>query len=369
MITAPPESPRVHPRLDKIAAYSWRLIVIGVVALAGLWLLRQARVVFIPVVIALFMTRALSPVAGWLRRRRFRPGLAAAASMLLFFVVLGALLVVVVRSFAGEAESIGPTLTEAVDDVETWLVDDSPFELTRQDVRDVRERVGEEVRDLRRSSDGQIADQATLVAEVATGMILAVILTFFMLRDGRRLTAWLAKRAGPGRQARMSRAMNSAWSTLSGYLRGATLLGAVESVLIGLTLFITGGSLVAPVMVITFLGAYIPLVGAVVAGVVAVLVALVTGGTGAAIAVAVVALIIQQLDNDLLAPIIYGRALSLHPAVILLSVVAGGALFGFAGTVLAVPTVAVAFNALREYNRSDPDPNGSAETGHDLSGI
>jgi predicted PurR-regulated permease PerM len=106
-------------------------------------------------------------------------------------------------------------------------------------------------------------------------------------------------------------------------------------------------------MVITVLGAFIPLVGAIGAGVIAVLVALVTGGTTAAVIVAVVAFVVQQLDNDLLAPVIYGRALNLHPVAVLLSVVAGGALLGLTGTILAVPVVAVAVNAAKAYRSAE----------------
>jgi predicted PurR-regulated permease PerM len=132
------------------------------------------------------------------------------------------------------------------------------------------------------------------------------------------------------------------------------MLGIVEATIIGLTLFLAGGELVGPVVIITFLGAFIPIIGAFLAAVIAVLVALVTGGVGTAVIVAIVAFVVQQLDNDLLAPLIYGRALSLHPVSVLLSVVAGGALFGFAGTVLAVPIVAVVVNVSKELRAAPP---------------
>ena len=340
--------PPVHRLIDRAAAYSWRLIVIGVVVVACLWILRQARVVFFPIVVALFLARVLSPVSSLLRRHRWRPGLAAVASMVAFFVVLGALLALAIGSFADETETIGPTLTQAVDDIEEWLVNDSPIDISREGIDRFRERAADEFDALTRSSDGEITDQATLVAELITGVILAIVLTFFMLRDGGRFVDWVCRRS-PRNRVGVRRSLDAAWATLGGYLKGAAILGVVESILIGATLFIAGGRLVAPVMVITFLGAFIPIAGAVIAGVVAVLVALVTGGTGTAIAVAVVALLVQQLDNDVLAPMIYGRALSLHPVIVLLSVVAGGALFGLAGTVLAVPVVAVVVNSTREY--------------------
>jgi predicted PurR-regulated permease PerM len=276
--------------------------------------------------------------------------------MLGFFVLLVGIVSLAVPSFADEVDSIGPTLTRAVDDVEDWLVQDSPIQISRPSIERVRERVGDEARNLlRSSSDTDIADRATIVAEVITGSVLALILTFFMLRDGRRFVDWCCAKVDPPTDVRLRRSLQSAWATLAGYLKGATMLGALESVLIGLTLWIAGGGLVGPVMIVTFLGAYVPLIGAVVTGCVAVLVALVTGGTGAAIAVAVVALLVQQFDNDLLAPVIYGRALNLHPVVILLGVVAGGALFGVVGTVLAVPVIAVAVNASKAFRHGPAD--------------
>jgi putative heme transporter len=345
---------KVPYALDRLAAYSWRLIVIAVVALSGLWVLSQAGVVVFPVVVALFLTRALSPVAAWMRRHRWPPGLAAAVCVVGFTVALAGLIALAVRSFAGQGETIRPTLTQAIDDIEDWLVTDSPFNVSRANVDTFRDRAATRVDSLVRSSGGAIADQATLVAEVVAGTVLAIILTFFMLRDGLRFADWVASRAGGDRPARMRGALDAAWATLAGYLRGAALLGVLEAVVTGLTLKIVGGSLVAPVMILTLLGAFVPVVGAVLAGIIAVLVALVTAGTGPAIVVAVVALAVQQLDNDVLAPLIYGRALELHPVVVLLSVVGGGALFGLAGTVLAVPAIAVTVKAIRVY-RAPPE--------------
>jgi predicted PurR-regulated permease PerM len=339
------------PLIDRAAAYCWRLIVIGIVALAALWLLRQARVVFFPVVVALFLSRVLSPVVAFLRRHRWRPGMASAVSLVAFFVAATAFLAIVIGTFADEADSVRPTLTQALDDVEEWLVEDSPVRVSRDAIDRLRENAADEFDRLARSSDGSLTDQATLVAELLTGTILAIILTFFMLRDGARFVDWLCRRARRN-QAAVRRSLEAAWATLGGYLRGAAILGVVESVVIGTTLLVCGGGLVAPVMAITFLGAFVPLAGAVIAGVIAVLVALVTAGTGPAVIVAIAALLVQQLDNDVLAPVVYGRVLSLHPVIVLLSVVAGGALFGLVGSVLAVPVVAVVISSANEYTKT-----------------
>src|SRR5687768_13893795 len=125
MTNSLPARPRRVPDLvERLAAWSWRLIVIGIVVLACLWLLRPARVVFFPIVVALFRSRALSPVSSMLRRHRWRPGLAAGVSLVGFFVVLVGVMTLVVGAIADETESLEPTLTQAIDDIEEWLVND-----------------------------------------------------------------------------------------------------------------------------------------------------------------------------------------------------------------------------------------------------
>lgn len=343
-----PSGRRVDPRIELVAAYCGRIIVIAIVAVAALWLLRELRVPAAAVVISLLVSRILAPVAGWLRRHRWRPGHAAAGASLVFVVGLAAVVGVVAPAIADDAGSLGPTVEQAVDDIEDWLVDEAPFDVDRATVDDLRRRAGSGLENLLRVSDGAVLERATLVAEVLATLLLATILTFFMLRDGNRFVAWATTTVRPTRRAVARDAADTAWSTLGAYLRGVAILGAVEAVIIGLTLLLTGAGLVAPVMLLTFVLAFIPIVGALVAGVVAVLVALVTGGVVTALVVAAVALVVQQLDNDLLAPVIYGRALALHPVVVLLSVTVGGALFGLVGTILSVPVTAVAVSVVKQ---------------------
>jgi predicted PurR-regulated permease PerM len=180
----------VHPVVQRLAAYSWRLIVIAVVVLAVLWLLSRLRVVLIPVVVALFVTRALAPLAGWLRRHRWSPGLAAVTSMVAALVVVVGLGAAIVPPLTDEIDSIGPTVTSALDDVETWLAEDSPIAISRDSFENLRMQAGERFDDLVRSPNGTVVDRATLLAEVVTGIIVAGTLTFFMLRDGRAFVDW-----------------------------------------------------------------------------------------------------------------------------------------------------------------------------------
>lgn len=354
---------RVNPTLDRLAAYSWRVIVVAVVGLGVLWLLRQMWSLVLAVVIGVYIARALDPIARRLRERGAPPAVTALAAMLLFAAVLGAAGTIIVPLLADELDTLGPTLSEAVDDVETWIIEDSPVDLDQGDLDDLRQEAGEAISRGLRSSRGDLLSGALVVMEGIVGLILAVVATFFFLKDGPRFQRWFLQRLPSGRRDPARRMGARAWLTLGGYLKGAAILGLVEGVIIGVTLTLVGADLAAPVAVLTFVAAFVPIVGAVVAGIIAVLVALGTAGFGAAVVVAIVALVVQQLDNDLLAPVIYGRALQLHPLIVLFAVVAGGALFGLAGTILAVPVTATVVNVLAEagVGRGNEDDEGDGQ--------
>ena len=345
-MTATP--PTVHPLVDRLAAYAWRLLAIAAAVVAVLWLVGRAWVVFLPLVIAVLLTRILAAPADRLRSRGWPPGLVAAVVLLGFLVALGTTLTLLGFAVGDEAEDLGPTISEAVDDVEEWLVDEAPVEINRDDIERFREDLRDAIRTGARSSTGSIVSGAVIVGEVVVSLIIGLIVTFFAIKDGERFARWAQRQLPPDRHALAERLASRAWRTLGGYLRGAATLGLLEGTIIGLAVALVGGRLAIPVGVFTFLMAFIPILGAIAAGVMAVLVALATGGTTAALIVLVVVVVVQQLDNDLLAPVVYGRSLQLHPVVVLLSVAGGGALFGIAGTLLAVPVTAVVLNVLRE---------------------
>ena len=327
-------------------------MVIAAVALAVLWVIGRAWVVFLSLVIAVLLARVLSAPADRLRALGWRPGLVAAVTLLGFLVALGVTLTLLGFAVGDEAEDLGPTISEAVDDVEDWLVNRSPFEISRADIERYRSDLRESIRRGAQSSTGSIVSGAVVVAEVVLSLIIGLIVAFFAIKDGGRFAQWVQRQFPGDRQALVGRLGARAWRTLGGYLRGAAILGLVEGTIIGIAVALVGGRLAIPVGVFTFLMAFIPILGAIVAGAMAVLVALATGGTTAALIVLVVVIVVQQLDNDLLAPVVYGRSLQLHPVIVLLAVAGGGALFGIPGSLLAVPVTAVALNVLGEYRRA-----------------
>ncbi|MGQ0618092.1 MAG: AI-2E family transporter [Acidimicrobiia bacterium] len=369
---APPAEPahrrgvRVHPAVDRLGAYGWRIIVIAVVLYGLLWLVGHLRLVVFPLIVAVFLTRALCPVYGLLLRRGFRPGLAAATALVGFLVALGGFGWAIGAAVSNEFDRLGPTVGQAVDDLERWVVETQPFGVDEADIERFRQQAGDAVDRALRSSGGALVSGALVVTEIVLGLLLSLILTFFLLKDGRRFTAWCSGLLAEARRPLAARLGQRGWQALGGYLRGAAVLGLVEGTIIAVTLALVGASLAVPVGLVTFVLAFVPFVGAIVSGALAVMVALATGGGPAAIIVAVVALVVQQLDNDLLAPIVYGKALGVHPAVVLLAITAGGSLFGLPGSFLAVPFTAVAVNVsseLRAWYQPERAAGATAEAG------
>lgn len=322
-------------------------------------LLSQLSIVLLPVVVAVFLTRVLAVPGTWLRDRGLPPAASAAAVLVSFLVLLAGLLMVVVPPLVDEFSGLGETIARGADEVEDWIVEDSRFDVSREEAEDFRHSVGERAESTVRESTDTIARGARLLVEGVVSLILALVLTFFAVKDGPDFQRWATGIFPRSRQGQVRELGQVAWRTLGGYLRGASLLGVLEGLIIGVAMTLVGAGLALPVALLTFAAAFIPLVGAVAAGVIAVLVTLATAGPSQALIVAGVALVVQQLDGDLLAPWIYGKSLSLHPVVILLSITAGTALFGVVGTLLAVPVVAFLVEAFEVVGGGQDNPEGA----------
>jgi predicted PurR-regulated permease PerM len=337
-----------YPVVARLGAYSWWTIGIGIVLLAALWVMARLWVLVLAGAVAALLSRALDPPARYLRGRGLPRALVAATVLVGFIIVLAGIVALLVPSIANEFENLGPTIEDAIDDVENWLVEDSPFDVSRQDVQDFRDEADDRVGEVLESQSGTLISGTILVFEVFAGIVLALVTTFFILKDGDRFGDWFVTRFPDHRRDLAGRLGARAWRTLGGYLRGSAILGLIEGIIIGGTVWIVGGSLALPVGVITFFAAFVPFAGALIAGVIAILVTLVTAGFGGAVVVGIVALVVQQLDNDFLAPWVFGRNLELHPLIVLVAITAGGTLFGAFGAFLAVPVSAVLINILAE---------------------
>lgn len=336
------------PWLQNLGGWSWRILVFGVLAYFAIELLVALRLVVLPVVIALLAAALLSP----LQRRLRSVGL---PDLLSAWIVLLVGLAVVVGLIAAASYFIGSELanteqwSETRDELRTWL-QDGPFDLSAESVEDLEDRA----RDWLTSGPGGVdADRARMVGEMLGASVLAFILTFFFLKEGDSLWTWATDRIEAQRRGSVDRAGREAFSALRGYVRGVALTGVIDALLIGALLLVLGVPLAIPLAVLTFFGAFFPIVGATVIGAAGALVALVANGPRTAIIVALGTLVIQQVEGDVVMPVIMRKTVNLHPAVVLLALASGGAIGGIAGAFVAVPLAATIAAAGRSLNAGD----------------
>jgi putative heme transporter len=336
--------PAAVPRwLHVGAAWSWRLLLVGGATLGALYVLRRLQFVVLPVVVALGAACVLGPMARRLEQRGMRPLLAAWVVVGGSLLVVGGLVAALAPAVANEVNDVGDSLDDAKADIEDWLRD-GPLDLDDREI----ERLEDAVQDGGGLSAGSARRGVSLAFEVVTGALLAFVLTFFFVKDGPTMWRWVVDRVAPERRELVAACGFAARRTLAAYLVGVAMAGTIEGVTIGIGLWIIGVPLVVPLAVITFFAAFVPILGATVAGALAALVALAAGGTGDALLVVALAVVIQQLDGDVLQPLIMRRQVSLHPAVVLVALAIGGTAGGIAGAVVAVPVAAVALAVAHE---------------------
>ncbi|TWP38703.1 AI-2E family transporter [Leekyejoonella antrihumi] len=328
------------------ASWSLRTIVI----LAALWGVLQVLTFFwsalLPVALALVVSTVLWPLARWLRSKGFPPALAAVASMVGVFLVIGGLIAAIAPSVSSQWSNLTDKAISGVDQVQTWL-QGPPFHVSHHQINSF----GQTITDKIQQSGNQIASGVfsgvSVAGHVLIDLIVTLVLTFFFIKDGPRFLPWLRLITGRHAGAHLTEALSRAYATLGGFIRTQAIVSAVDSTCIFIGLVVLGVPLAAPLAIITFFGGFIPIVGAFVAGVLAVLVALVTKSVTTAIIVLIIIVLVQQLEGHILSPLLQSRSMSLHPALVLLSIALGGDEFGIMGAFFAVPVVAIVAVLLR----------------------
>ena len=325
--------------LARAGVMAWAVIgIVGVLVLLG-FVTTRLSLIAIPLVLALFPATLLSPVATKLKTWRLPDSMAALASMLLALLVVGAVIGAMVPLVAADFPDLVESANSGIQEIEALLEGDpfgvgidGPSDLF-QTVRDGLGEVGEYV-------DQALSAGAAAVRMLAGLLLLSVIL-FFYLKDGRSLVDGLLAAVPARHRARWNAAADVAWETLGLYFRGQLLVALADATFIGIGLLLLGVPLALPLAVLIFFGALFPLIGAILTGGLAVLVALADGGLVTALLVLGLIVAVQQLEGNILQPYIQSRAIRLHPLVVLLSVTAGSLVLGVLGAFIAVPAVAV----------------------------
>ncbi|MFH8338645.1 AI-2E family transporter [Streptomyces sp. AM6-12] len=354
-----PDPAQVVPWGVRVAAEAgWRLLVLAGTVWVLMRVISAIQLVVFAFVIALLITALLQPTVARLTRRGVPRGLATALTAISGFVVIGLMGWFVTWQVMENIDTLSNQIQSGIDDLRNWLLR-SPFHVTDKQINQIAKNLREAI--------GANADQITsaglegvqVIVEALTSILLVFFSTLFLLYDGKRIWQWFLKLVPSAAREGVAGAGPRAWRTLTAYVRGTVLVALIDAIFIGIGIYFLDVPMAVPLAVFIFLFSFIPLVGAVASGALAVIVALVTQGVFTAVMTLVVVLAVQQIEGHVLQPFILGRAVRVHPLAVVLTVAAGGMVAGIGGAVVAVPLVAVTNTVvgyLRQYSEELHQP-------------
>ena len=335
----------VSPLVRKMAAWAWRLLVLLGAVVAAVWVLAKLELIVVPVALATMLAALLLPAVDWLDRRGAPRGGAVALILLSSFAILGGILTFVVSQFIKGLPELTVQVTKSIDSLRHWLITGPPH-LSSDQI----DHAGDSLIEAMQNNQAK----STTVTEIITGALLVFFTLIFFLYGGRNIWAFVTRMFPGDMRARVYDAGSAGFHSLIGYVRATFLVALVDAVGIGAGLAVMGVPLALPLASLVFLGAFIPLVGAVLTGFLAVVVALLTKGLIYALITLGLIIAVQQIEAHVLQPLVMGRAVSIHPLAVVLGIAAGGVLAGIVGALLAVPTIAFLNSAVRVLLADDP---------------
>ncbi|KUM29576.1 permease [Arthrobacter sp. EpRS66] len=330
------------------ASWAWRFLIIVAALGVLVWALSKVSLLVIPVLVAALLSGLLSPVVNALNRKLAVPrGLAVGITLIGFLA-----LVIAGLSLAGQRLSAGFTAlwTQAlfgIEQVQDWLFN-GPLKLTNDDLQGVLDDAIVQLRGNATNILSEAISWTSFIGQFLTGTLLALFVLIFLLLDGRKIGLFLVNLLPRRARPAMDGALTRGWASLVSYVRVQMLVAFIDAIGIGFGAFFLGVPLAMPLGVLVFLGSFIPVVGALITGALAVLLALVANGWVNALIMLAVVLLVQQAESNILQPLIMGKAVSLHPLAVVLAVAGGTMLAGIPGALFAVPLLAV-LNAVVKY--------------------
>ena len=352
---APPagRGPKLQAATRKLAIASAQLLLIVAAVVVVGWVLGKLWGTVLPVVLGLLFATVLWPPTRFLRNHGWPPALAATVVLLGFLAVFSGVIAAIAPSVGSQVGELIDQATAGLQDIQEWL-SGPPFNLGEDQVGQAVDDAINSLQQNAQSIAGAALTGASVIGNSLINLILALVLVFFFLKDGPRWVPWLCAQTGPRAAPHVAALSYKTWSTLSEFIRQQALVGFIDALFIGIGLLVLGVPLVLPLAVLTFLGGFVPIIGAFVAGAFAVLIALVSNGLTTALIVLAIVVLVQQIEGNVLQPIIQGRGFNMHAAVVILAVTAGSQLAGITGAFLGVP-VAALIAVVYRYVRDELD--------------
>lgn len=332
---------KISPRLEYLSGLAWRILVIaGVIALA-IFLIIQLKIVVIPFVVGMLVTALLYPAVSWLTRKGMKRGIAVVLSIIVALAVVGGLLFAVAKQVQYAYPSLRDQFVVTLDGARD-ILSSEPFGLQTEEldayINDIwgYAQANADVLITGISSAGSTA------GHFVTGIFLALFATIFLLLDGKNIWLWTTKLFPRASRERISKAGIEGWHTLISFVKSQIAVAGVDAVGIGLAALLLQVPLAIPIAVVVFFGSFIPVVGAIITGTIAVVLALIFNGWLVAVLMLAAVLLVQLIEGHVLQPFLMGKAVKIHPLAIVFAVAIGSLLAGIPGALFAVPIVAVA---------------------------
>ena len=351
----------VDPLVRKAAAWAWRLLILLAALVALLWVVEKLEVIVVPLLVALLLSALLVPVVDWLDRRGLPRGGAVTLVLLGGFSILGGILAFVINQFIDGVPGLTEQVTRSIESTRRWLIH-GPAHLRREQIDNAGNAAIDALRNNQEKLESGALSTAATVTELVTAAVLVLFTLIFFLYGGRNIWQYVTKIFPTGVRDRVREAGSAGYGSLTGYVRATFLVALTDAAGVGTGLAIMHIPLALPLASLVFLGAFVPLVGAVIAGFLAVVVALLAKGIVYALITLGLLVAVNQVETHLLQPLVMGRAVQIHPLAVVLAIATGGVLAGIVGALLAVPTVAFLNNAVQVLLAADPSAAAERQT-------
>ncbi|MGX6511348.1 AI-2E family transporter [Rhodococcus sp. SJ-2] len=329
-----------------LAKWSGCLVLIAAAAVVLGWVIEKMWVIILPVALAIVVSTILWPPTRGMTRRGVPPAAAAGLTLVLFFAIVAGIIAGIVPSVVAQVPDLANKATEGINTVQDW-VQGPPINLQDEQLDNAVHVVVERLQGSAASIAGGVFSGVSTAGSLLVTLALVLVLTFFFIKDGPRFLPWLHSVSGRRAGRHLEEVLERMWATLGGFIRTQALVSFIDALFIGIGLVILGVPLAPVLAILTFIGGFIPIVGAFVAGALAVLVALVANGFTTAVIVLILIIAVQQIEGNVLQPVLQSKSMKLHAVVVLLAVTAGSSLFGIIGAFLAVPVAAVGAVVIR----------------------
>ncbi|MGK2310526.1 AI-2E family transporter [Cutibacterium sp. V947] len=336
------------------AGWCWRLMVIAVFIYGLYQVLHAASEVSVPVAVALMLTAAMWPLANWLSHHHIHRGIASGICLLLLIILVGGVFTLVGAQIAMQWRELGNQAVASFKQALAWLAD-SPLHTDKAQLNDLVHKAETAMA----GSQGRIASAAaaagTQIGRFAAGLVMALFATFFFVYEGDTLAEKTAVLIPREHRVKILDAAKRGWVALVAYVRAAVIVAFVDGLGAGIGAAIIGSSMSVAIGALTFILAFVPIVGALTAGVVAVGVVLVTLGFFKAVIMLIVFVAVMQIEGHVLQPFLLGKAVSIHPLIVLVGIAVGAIISGIVGALFAIPIVAFGVAFIKALSPETPE--------------